>query len=489
MSVERNLPLVRERRTAALAGDAELIKKQHEAGKLTARERIAHLFDDASFVELDTLIADAGVVTGYGLINNQPAYVYAQDYTVASGAVGAAQAGKILKVMGLAGKTGAPVIALCDSQGARLDEGMTAVNAYASIMAKSAELSGVVPQISIVLGPCGGGAALCASLSDIVIMSKNGQLFLNGPLVVSAATGKNISMEDMAGAKASVKNGTAAIACESDEDAIDAARKLIAMLPANNLDEVPVDVNDNDDVNRAVESLNAIDTVEDIKAVIADVADEGSVVELGDTFAEEMFTGFARLGGFTVGIVANQAGSVLTAKGCKKAARFAGICDSFSIPVITFVDAKGTDAAGCQACMTKAAATLMAAYAGATIPRISVIYGSAIGSAATALASHAAADVIYAWPGAVISPVTAAIAVQLKDEDKLAKAADPQAKRAELEKDYQDNVADGINAALTGNVDDVIEPALTRQYLAAALEMLAGKREIKPERKHGNLPL
>ena len=190
MSVERNLPIVRDRRQAALQGDAEQIKRQHDAGKLTARERVACLFDEASFVELDTLIADAGVITGYGLIDGHPVYAYAQDYTVKAGAVGAAQARKILKVLSLAEKTGAPVIALCDSHGARLDEGMNAVNAYASIMAKSADLSGVVPQIAVVLGPCGGGAAMCASMADIVIIGKNGQLFVNGPQLVSAVTGK-----------------------------------------------------------------------------------------------------------------------------------------------------------------------------------------------------------------------------------------------------------------------------------------------------------
>lgn len=492
MSVEKNLPIVRERRQAALKGNAEQIKRQHDAGKLTARERIAALMDEASFVELDTLIADAGVVTGYGLIDGRPAYVYAQDYTVKSGAVGAAQAKKILKVMSLAEKTGAPIVAMCDSQGALLEEGMTAVNAYASIMAKTADLSGVVPQVALVMGPCAGGAAMCASLSDVVIMSKNGQLFLNGPLVVSAATGHNVTMEEMAGAAASVKSGAAHIAAGSDEEAIAAARKVIAMLPANNLEDAPYAFEAEDDVNRELAGMNDIDTVADVKTVIAAAADNCNVVELGETYAPEMVTSLARIGGTTVGFVATQGAANdgrLTVDGCKKAARFVRFCDSFSIPVVSFVDTKGVALDACQGEMARAAACLMSAYAETTAPRVAVVTGSAIGTPATCMASHAASDVIYAWPGAVISPIAAAAAVQIYNEKELHDAADPIAARAALEEKYQTEVADGINAALQGNIDDVIEPAATRQMLAAALEMLAGKRETKAARKHGNLPL
>jgi len=493
MSVERNLPLVRDRRKAALQGDAEQIKRQHDAGKLTARERVARLFDEASFVELDTLIADAGVITGYGLVEGRPAYAYAQDYTVKAGALGAAQARKILKVLSLAEKTGAPVVALCDSHGARLDEGMNAVNAYASIMARSADLSGVIPQIAVVLGPCGGGAAMCASMADIVIIGKAGQLFVNGPQLVSAATGKNITMEDMAGAAASVKSGAAHIAAESDEDAIDKARKLIALLPGNNLEDAPYAFEREDDINRELSDLNAIDAVGDVHDVIVRAADNAEVIELGDAYAPEVVTALARLGGSAVGFVATQGAQNegrLTVEGCRKAARFVRFLDSFSIPVITLVDTMGAAAnTAAQGELARAAAALMGAYADATCPRVAVVTGSAIGTAATALASRAASDVIYAWPGAVISPVTAPVAVQLLNEKELHDAADPAALRAELEQAYQDSVADGVNAALQGNVDDVIEPAATRQMIAAALEMLAGKRESKPARKHGNLPL
>ena len=493
MSVERNLPIVRDRRQAALTGDAGEIKRQHDAGKLTARERVARLFDEASFVELDTLIADAGVVTGYGLIDGHPAYVYAQDYTVKAGALGAAQAKKILKVLSLAEKTGAPVVALCDSHGARLDEGMNAVNAYASIMARSADLSGVIPQIAVVLGPCGGGAAMCAEMADIVIIGKNGQLFVNGPQLVSAQTGKNLTMEDMAGAAASVKAGAAHIAAGSDEEAIDQARKLVALLPGNNLEDAPYAFENEDDINRELTDLNAIDTLADAKDAIVRIADNAQVIELGETYAPEVVTALARLGGSAVGIVATQGANNegrLTVEGCRKAARFVRFLDSFSIPVITLVDTMGAAAnTAAQGELARANAALMGAYADATCPRVAVITGNAIGTAATALASRAASDVIYAWPGAVISPVTAKVAAQLYGEKELHEAANPDAARAKLEEDYQNNVADGVNAALQGNVDDVIEPALTRQMIAAALEMLSGKRESKPARKHGNLPL
>ncbi len=491
MSVERNLPLVRERRQAALQGDAAAIAAIHGAGKLTARERVNLLLDDASFVELDTLAADAGVVTGYGLIDGRPAYVYAQDYTVKAGAVGAAQTRKIMKVLSLAEKTGAPVIALCDSQGARLDEGMTGVNAYASIMAKSAELSGVIPQIAVVMGPCGGGAAMCAAMSDFVIMSKNGQLFVNGPQLVSAKIGKTVEMAELAGAEASLKNGAAHLIAGTDEETIALTRSLVAMLPGNNLEDAPYNFDAEDDVNRYLGELNV--AAADAKDVIARIADNNTYVELSAGYADEMITALTRIGQTTVGVIATQGAKDegrLTVKGCKKAARFIRFCDCFSIPVVSLVDTMGASVADAdQGELMRAVAQLMYAASETTTARVAIVTGNAIGSAATALASRAAADVIYAWPGAVISPYTAAVAVQLNNADELRTAADPLAKRAELEAKYQAEVADGVNAAIEGNIDDVIEPAETRQMIAAALEMLSGKRESKPAKKHGNLPL
>ncbi|MBQ6326630.1 MAG: methylmalonyl-CoA carboxyltransferase [Clostridia bacterium] len=491
MNVERNLPIVRERKLAILKGDAALCEQQKAAGKLLARERIALLLDAASFVELDALNADAGVVTGYGLIDGAPAYVYAQDFTVKGGSVGMAHARKVLKVLELAEKTGAPVYAILDTAGARLDEGIDAMNAYAMMAGKMSALSGVVPQVAIVLGQCGGIASAIAGMSDITIMSKNGALFVNGPQVVSAAAGKEIQMEELAGPEASVKSGLAQLAADTDEDAIALARKLADYLPANNMDEIIGDTAD--DVNRELGDLNAIESVEDVREVLRRIADMNEIIELSEGFAPSMVTAIAKIGGSTVGFIANQPTrdeGRITVYGAKKASRFASFCDCFSIPVVTVVDSLGMKVSTApQGELARAGAQLMYALCEASNVRIALITGNAIGTAYAAMASRAASDAVYAWPGAVISAVTPKIAVQMNCADELKVADDPIARRAELEDAYMANVADGVNAAVKGYVDDVIEPAQTRQILASALEMLSGKRENKPAKKHGNMPL
>ena len=491
MNVERNLPVVRERKLAILKGDPELCAQQKKAGKLLARERIAQLLDAASFVELDVLNADAGVVTGYGLVNGNPVYVYAQDFTVKGGSVGVAHARKVLKVMDLAEKTGAPVIGILDTAGARLDEGVDAMNAYAQMAGRVSKLSGVVPQISLVLGQCGGIASAIAGMTDITIMSKNGALFVNGPMVVSAVAGKEVDMPTLAGPQASMRSGVAQLTTETDEEAIAAARKIVSMLPVNNLDEAIAE--SADDVNRELVELNGVDKLEDVRDLIRSVVDLGDYVELGADFAPSMVTALGRIGGATVGFVANQPAKDegrLTVYGCKKAASFVSFCDCFSIPVVTVVDSMGMKISTApQGEQSRNGAQLMFAMTEATTVRIALIAGNAIGMSYAALASRASSDVVYAWPGAVISAVTPKIAVQLNNADELKGAEDPYAKREELENRYMDDVADGVNAARLGYVDDVIEPAQTRQMIAAALEMLEGKRESKPAKKHGNMPL
>ena len=381
MSVEHDLPIVRERKLAILKGDPELCDKQKKAGKLLARERVARLFDAASFVELDVLNADAGVVTGYGLIDEKPVYVYAQDFTVKGGSVGAQHAKKILKVMDLAEKTGAPLVAILDTAGARLDEGLDAMNAYAMIAGRVSALSGVVPQVTLVLGHCGGTASAIAGMSDIVVMSKNGSLFVNGPRVVSAVAGKELSLEDIGGTSASVRSGMAQLTADTDEDAIALARKVVAMLPANNMDEA-VDL-PRDDMNRELPHLNAIDKVEDVRDVLRGVADLGDIVELGEDFAPSMVTALGKLGGATVGFIANQPAKDegrLTVYGCKKAARFAAFCDCFSIPVITVVDSMGMKISTApQGELSRAGAQLLFALSEANTPRIALVAGQAIG--------------------------------------------------------------------------------------------------------------
>ncbi|MBQ3080442.1 MAG: methylmalonyl-CoA carboxyltransferase [Clostridia bacterium] len=491
MSVVRNLPIIRERKQAILAGDSALIAEQKKAGKLTARERIGALVDAASFVELDVLNQDAGVVTGYGTIDGNPVYVYAQDFTVGGGAVGEKHANKVLKVMALAKKTGSPIVGMLDSAGAKLDEGVAALNAYAMIAAKATSLSGVVPQIALVMGPCGGTASVLAQIADITVQSAQGQLFVNGPLVVSAVSGKKVDMKEIAGSEASLKSGAAMLAAATDEEAIALAKKLVAMLPANNMDEAVF--NETDDINRENPAFNQLEKVEDVRDIIKNIADNGDVIELYSEFAASMVTALGKIGGRTVAFIANQPvkdDGRMTVYGCKKAAKLASFCDAFSIPVITLVDTQGMKINGApQGELARAGASLLYAMSEVSSPRIAVIVGQAIGMGYAALASKAAADMVYAWPGAVISAVTAPIAAQLLYADEMDGASDPFAKRAELENRYSDDVADGVNAAKNGYVDDVIEPAATRQMIGAALEMLAGKREAKVAKKHGNLPL
>lgn len=491
MSVERNLPVVRERKDAILAGDAALIAEQKKAGKLTARERVAALLDAGSFVELDVLNADAGVVAGYGTIEANPVYVYAQDFTVGGGAVGEKHARKVLKTMELAEKTGCPVIAMLDSAGAKLDEGVKALDAYAKIAAKATALSGVVPQIALVMGPCGGTASMIAEISDFTVQSAAGQLFVNGPLVVSAVTGKKVDMAEIAGAEASAKAGAAMLTAQNDDKAIALARKLIGMLPVNNLDDAVFSATDVD--ARQIPEFNAIDTVSDIRGIISGIADNGDVLELYPDFANSMVTALAKVGGRTVAFIANDADKDegrLTVYGCKTAAKLISFCDAFSIPVITVVDSLGMKInAVPQGEMARAGAALLYAMSETTSAKIALIAGNAIGMAYAAMGSKAVCDMVYAWPGAVISAVSTPIATQMLLGDEMTGAEDPLAKRAELEEKYANDIADGVSAASNGYVDDVIEPANTRAVLAAALEMLSGKREPRIAKKHGSMPL
>ena len=491
MSVEQNLPVVRERKQAILAGNPALIAEQKKLDKLTARERVAALLDEGSFVELDVLAADAGVIAGYGTIDSNPVCVYAQDFTVGGGAVGEKHAKKVLKVMQFAQKTGCPVIGMLDSAGAKLEEGVAALDAYAKIAAKATELSGVVPQIALVMGPCGGTASILAEIADFTIQSKAGQLFVQGPLVVSAVTGKKVNMEEIAGAEASAKSGSAMMTAENDEKAIEIAKKLVCMLPVNNLDEAVFDTND--DAARQIPELNAIDTVSDVRDVIKKLSDNEECFELYPDFAPSMVTAIAKIGGRTVAFVANDGTKDegrMTVYGCKKAAKVVSFCDAFSIPVITVVDSLGMKInAAPQGELARAGASLLYAMSETSSAKVAIIVGNAIGTAYAAMASHAVCDMVYAWPGAVISAVSTPIATQLLLGDEMTGADDPIAKRAELEAKYAADIADGVNAAKNGYVDDVVEPADTRAVVAAALEMLAGKREAKIAKKHGNMPL
>ena len=304
MSVEQTLPEVLSRKAAILEGDSQLIARQKQAGKLTARERVGLLCDENSFVEIDVLASDCGVIAGYATVEGNPVYLYAQDFTVGGGAVGEKHAKKALKAMEMARKTGCPVIALLDSAGARLSEGAGALEAYATLAAASAKLSGVVPQIALILGPCGGTASVIAQMSDISIQAGKGELFVNGPLVVSAAGGKNVSMEEIAGTEASLKSGGAMLGAKTEEEAIKLARKLVAMLPVNNLDEAVFSANDTAD--RTIDEFDALENADDIRSIIKSLADEGEFIELYTEFASSMITGLMKLDGRTVAVSPKQ---------------------------------------------------------------------------------------------------------------------------------------------------------------------------------------
>jgi len=494
MSSTQNLEQVMAKKQAILQGDAARIDKQRQAGKLTARERVMKLLDQGSFVELDTLVAKgedgAGVVTGYGTVQDRPVYVFSQDYAVHGGAMGQMQAKKILKVLDLAQKTGAPVVAMLDSAGVRLDEGALAMNAYAEVYAKMARMSGVCPMIGMVLGPCVGTASLMAQLCDLSIMAQSvGEMMLVGPQVMSAATGKEYTGKTLGGADVMAAQGMASITCETEDEALQALVTVLDLLPGCNAEDAPIV--DTDDMNRLMNAGSGCSSCE----LLADLTDGGAYVELNKEFGKTLRTVLARVGGRTVGIVCsrpNENEGRLGAAACQKAARFVRLCDCYSLPVISLVDTQGlelVDANG-QGWLMAAAAQLLYAYAEATCPKVTVITGNAIGPAYVAMGGKANADVCYAWPQAVISALTPEAAVQVLYKKEIAESEGPALEaRAKLAEEYAANVADGVAAAQAGMIDDVCDPKETRKLVIAAIEMLASKRDSNPPKKHGNLPL
>ena len=486
MSTLQDLNQVLSRKQDILSENAAGVEKQKKSGKLTARERVAMLLDGGSFMEQNMLFADAGVVTGSGTVDGRPVYVFAQDFAVMNGAVGAKQAKKIVKVLELARKTGTPVVAMCDSNGARVGEGAQALEAYADIFAHMARLSGVVPMVTMVLGPCVGAAAMMAQLSDIVVMAKAGALLAAGPQVLSATMGKDLKAEELGGTKIAVENGMAHFACEKEEEAFAQVKTILSMIPANNLEDAPFSVEE--DMNRAVEGLAA---GADGREVIEKLADAGSVVEFGKGYTGAV-TALAKMAGRTVAFVYTGKGDTCD-KRMNKITRFVRFADCYNIPVVSLVDSTGFEifkTVDRQMSVVKAASQLVYAYSEATTVKVTLVIGNAIGAMYVAMGGSANADATYAWPGAVISPMTgeAAIQVMWKDEIKNSKG-DAVAARAELAAKYESEVADGVVAAAEGLVDDVIDPADSRKMVIAALELLSSKRDSNPPKKHGNMPL
>jgi propionyl-CoA carboxylase beta chain len=508
--------VLRRKRAEALApAGPEANERQHARGKRTARERIAALVDDGSFVEFDQFAVHRstafgldereflgdGVVTGRATIDGRQIFLFSQDFTVLGGSLGEVFAEKICKVMDLAVRTGSPVIGINDSGGARIQEGVVSLGGYAEIFWRNVQASGVIPQISLIAGPCAGGAVYSPAITDFTIMVEGvAQMFITGPEVTKTVTGEDVTFEELGGALTHARRSGVAHFLAVDEDEMnDQTRRLLSFVPSNNLDDPPVFATD-DDPQRLCPELDdlipdAANKPYDIKLAIDAVVDDGDFLEVGELFAQNIVVGFGRVGGHSVGIVANQPkvlAGVLDIDSSIKAARFVRFCDAFNIPLLTFVDVPGFLPGTAQEYggIIKHGAKLLYAFAEATVPKITVITRKAYGGAYDVMASkHIRADYNIAWPSAEIAVMGAAGAVKTIFKREIAEAADHQARTAELIAEYEARFANPFIAAERGYVDDVIEASRTRQAVSTALDMLAGKRVERPKRKHGNIPL
>lgn len=491
-------------------GGQKRIAKQHEAGKKTARERLAILLDPGSFREIDIFAASEddlghienpgeGVVAGHGLINNRQVYVYAQDFTVTGGALGRVHAAKICKVLDLAMKVGAPVIGLNDSGGARIQEGVDALNGYGEIFFRNTMASGVVPQISVILGPCAGGAVYSPALTDFIFMvSGISQMFITGPQVIKAVTNEKVSMEELGGAATHSRfSGVAHFINSSEDDCLLTVRTLLSFLPANNLDEAPVYTA----AEPAVDKDTLLQIIPegpnksyDIREIIHGVIDDGQFLEVHTHFATNGVVGFARFAGHPVGLVANQpavkAGS-LDINVSDKIARFVRFCDAFNLPIVTFMDVPGFLPGVDQEYggVIRHGAKIIYAYAEATVPKITVIVRKAYGGAYIAMCCSALrADAVYAWPNAEIAVMGPEGAVNIINHREIAEAENPVKTREKLVVDYRARFANPYIACARGFVTDVIDPRDTRDVIIETMRGLSTKREARPRKKHGNIP-
>jgi propionyl-CoA carboxylase beta chain len=500
---------------SAHAGSERAVSKHREAGKLLARERAERLCDPGSFVELDRYVrhresnlgmlerrpyGDA-VVTGYGTIFGRRVFVFSQDFTVFGGSLSEVFAEKICKVMDLAAKYGCPVIGINDSGGARIQEGVVSLAGYAEIFWRNVQSSGVIPQISLVMGPCAGGAVYSPAMTDFVLMVEGSSyMFITGPDVVKTVTGEEVTFEELGGAAThATKSGVAHLTAPNEEAALDDARYLLSFLPQNNAHPAPYDP-PRDAVDREAPELDDLVPDEatkpyDMKKVIEAVVDDGDFLEIQPLFAENIVCGFARLGGYSVGIVGNQPralAGVLDIGSSEKAARFVRTCDAFNVPLVTFVDVPGFLPGTEQEWggIIRHGAKLLYAYCEATVPKLTVITRKAYGGAYDVMSSkHVRADFNFAWPTAEVAVMGPDGAVNIIFRNELAEADDPEARRAELIADYRERFANPYSAAERGYVDDVIQPRRTRPVLIDALRTAITKREPTPKRKHGNIPL
>jgi acetyl-CoA carboxylase carboxyltransferase component len=500
---------------AKQGGGAAAVEKQHAKGKMTARERIDALLDQGSFQEIDALVTHHqhdfgmdqritlgdGVVTGYGTIGGRLVYVFAQDFTVMGGSLGEAHAAKITKVQDLALKNGAPIIGINDSGGARIQEGILALGGYADIFLRNTMASGVIPQISVIVGPCAGGAVYSPALTDFCFMVKeSSHMFITGPEVIKAVTHEEVSFDDLGGALVhNSVSGVAHFAADNEEACLKMVRQLMAYLPQNNMDDPPA-VAPKDDPARADEALDTLVPANanepyDVQDVIKRVVDMGSFFEIQQHFAPNVVIGLARLDGMVVGIVANQPAAmagVLDINAADKAARFVRFCDCFNIPIVTFEDVPGFMPGVAQehGGIIRHGAKLIYAYCEATVPKLTVILRKAYGGAYIVMSSkHIRGDFNVAWPTAEIAVMGPEGAVNIIYRKDLSEAADPEALRRQLIAEYKTKFANPYLAASYGFVDNVIEPSQTRAVVINALQMLLNKRDSNPAKKHGNIPL
>jgi propionyl-CoA carboxylase beta chain len=512
--------LQRRRDEAVHAGSQRAVERQHAKGKMTARERIERLLDPGSFTELDELARHRatdfgmaanrpygdGVVTGFGMIDGRPVCVFSQDFTVFGGSLGEVYGEKIVKVMDHALKAGCPIIGINDGGGARIQEGVVALGLFAEIFRRNVLASGVIPQISLIMGPCAGGAVYSPAITDFTLMVEGiSHMFITGPDVIKTVTGEEVSFEELGGAQAhNAKSGVAHFQAKDEEECFDFARDLLSYLPSNNLDEPPVFDGGPDEEILAVTGTDAeLDTAipdsagqpYDMHNVIEHVLDGGEFLEVHAGFAQNIIVGFGRADGHPVGVVANQPmhlAGCLDIDASEKAARFVRTCDAFGIPVLTFVDVPGFLPGTGQEWggIIRRGAKLIYAYAEATVPKVTVITRKAYGGAYDVMGSkHLGGDVNLAWPTAHIAVMGAQGAVNILYRRELAAAADPDAERARLVTEYEDTLANPYIAAERGYVDAVIRPAETRSQVIRALRALRTKRQTLPPKKHGNIPL
>ncbi len=516
MSIETKLKQLEELNTQALqGGGAERIERQHAAGKLTARERIDLLLDPGSFVEVDKFVVHRctdfgmqgqkvlgdGVVTGYGKIDGRQVFVFAQDFTVFGGSLSGAFAEKLCKIMDLAAKVGAPVIGLNDGAGARIQEGVVSLGGYGDVFLRNVRFSGVIPQISVILGPCAGGAVYSPAMTDFIIMVKQtSNMFITGPDVIKTVTHEEVTPDELGGASAHAsKSGVAHFAANSEEEALQIIRNLLSFMPQNNLEDPPV-VPTDDDPHRTDDRLRTLvpdnaNKPYDMKELIGIVVDDGNFFEVHAGWARNIVCGFARFGGRAVGIVANQPAFLagcLDIDASIKAARFVRFCDAFNLPLVTFVDVPGFLPGTAQEWngIITHGSKLLYAFSEATVPKVTIITRKAYGGAYVVMSSkHIDADVNLAFPTAEIAVMGPDGAVSIVFRKELQAARDPESRRKELESDYREKFASPYKAAELGYIDEVIKPEQTRPRIIAALEMLATKRQSNPPKKHGNIPL